>query len=95
VGKTRREFLKNGAAVAAGVAVLRKRSLAMDAGTSGPAREKLSQFEYGDVQLLDGPMLEQFRQNVALFMSLPDDDLLKPFRQLTGLPAPGNDMGGW
>jgi len=95
VGKTRREFLKNGAAAAAGVAVLRKRSLAMDAGTTGPVREKLSQFEYGDVQLLEGPMLEQFRQNVSLFMSLPDDDLLKPFRQLTGLPAPGNDMGGW
>ncbi len=40
-------------------------------------------------------MLDQFHQNVSLFMSIPDDDLLKPFRQLVGLPAPGEDMGGW
>lgn len=88
---TRRDFLKNGAALAAATVVLRNRSFAQNA--AGPTR--LSQFEYGDVQLLDGPMLEQFHQNVSLFMSIPDDDLLKPFRQLTGLPAPGNDMGGW
>ena len=40
-------------------------------------------------------MLEQFQHNVTLFMNLPDDSLLKPFRQLAGLPAPGDDMGGW
>jgi DUF1680 family protein len=93
--KTRRDFLKSSAALAAGIAVLRNSSPAMDAGTSSPAQTKLSQFEYSDVQLLDGPMREQFRNNVSLFLSLPDDDLLKPFRQPAGLPAPGEDMGGW
>ncbi len=93
--KTRREFLKDSAALAAGMAVLRSSARAMDAGTAGVAPVKLSSFEYGDVQLLEGPMLEQFHNNVSLFLSLPDDDLLKPFRQLAGLPAPGNDMGGW
>jgi DUF1680 family protein len=92
---TRRDFLKKSAALAAATAVLRSSSLAMDAGTSGSAPTKLSQFEYGDVQLTDGPMLEQFHNNVSLFMSLPEDDLLKPFRQLAGQPAPGADMGGW
>ncbi len=95
MGKTRRDFLKSSAALAAGMAVLRNSSPAFGAGTSNPAQTKLSLFEYGDVQLLDGPMLEQFQNNVSLFLSLPDDDLLKPFRQLAGLPAPGEDMGGW
>src|SRR5581483_4914312 len=30
-----------------------------------------------------------------LFLNLDEDSLLKPFRQLAGLPAPGKDMGGW
>ncbi len=40
-------------------------------------------------------MLEQFRQNHSLFLSLNEDSLLKPFRQLGGQAAPGEDMGGW
>jgi hypothetical protein len=95
MGKTRRDFLKSSAALAAGIAVLHNSSPAMGADAASPAQTKLSQFEYGDVQLLDGPMLEQFHNNVSLFLSLPDDDLLKPFRQLAGLPAPGEDLGGW
>jgi DUF1680 family protein len=93
--KSRRQFLKESAALAVTAAMLRNRSLAMSADAPPPAQTRLSQFEYGDVQLLEGPMLEQFHQNVSLFLSLPDDDLLKPFRQLAGLPAPGDDMGGW
>ncbi|HEV2273364.1 MAG TPA: beta-L-arabinofuranosidase domain-containing protein, partial [Acidobacteriaceae bacterium] len=53
------------------------------------------QFDYADVKLLDGPMLEQFRTNHAFFLALNEDALLKPFRQAAGLPAPGEDMGGW
>jgi uncharacterized protein len=60
-----------------------------------PSPGPLSQFHYSDVQLLEGPMLQQFHENVSLFMNLPDDNLLKPFRQLSGQPAPGDDMGGW
>jgi hypothetical protein len=40
-------------------------------------------------------MLVQFRHNHQLFLDLNEDSLLKPFRQLSGLPAPGEDMGGW
>ncbi len=92
----RREFLKSSAAFAAGAAVLKSGSLSAmkgEAASSGATR--LSQFEYAEVQLLDGPMLEQFHQNVALFLHLNNDSLLKPFRQLAGQPAPGEDMGGW
>jgi len=55
----------------------------------------LSTFPYSDVQLLGGPMKQQFEENHARFLNLEDDRLLKVFRQVAGLPAPGEDMGGW
>lgn len=92
---SRRAFLKSGAALAAGSAVLRNASALAATTTTSAAMSPLTQFEYHDVQLLDGPMLEQFRHNHELFLNLNEDSLLKPFRQLSGLPAPGEDMGGW
>jgi hypothetical protein len=59
------------------------------------ASAPLSQFGYGDVALMDGPMRQQFDANHALFLALNEDMLLKPFRQRAGQPAPGDDMGGW
>ena len=92
-GSNRREFVKNSAALAAAMAVLRNAyaSNVPLAATSTP----LSQFDYHDVQLLDGPMLVQFQQNHQLFLGMNEDSMLKPFRQLSGLPAPGEDLGGW
>ena len=55
----------------------------------------LTTFAYSDVTLLDGPMKRQFEENHARFLNLDDDRLLKVFRQVAGLPAPGEDMGGW
>jgi DUF1680 family protein len=52
-------------------------------------------FPYGAVQLHDGPMKRQFEENHERFLHLEDDRLLKVFRQVAGLPAPGEDMGGW
>jgi len=55
----------------------------------------LEEFEYGDVSL-DSPLHdEQLRQTHAVLMGLNDDALLKPFRQMIGQPAPGEDLGGW
>src|SRR6202042_3750319 len=94
-GSTRRTFLKASAALAAGTAVLRNaRALAMPAAAT-TAITPLTQFDYKDVQLLDGPMLVQFQQNHSLFLNLNEDSMLKPFRQLSGQPAPGEDLGGW
>lgn len=92
---TRRNFLKSSAALAAGRAVLRNSSVFAAPMDATVAAQPLTQFEYQDVQLLDGPMLDQFRHNHELFLNLNEDSLLKPFRQLSGLPAPGEDMGGW
>jgi uncharacterized protein len=55
----------------------------------------LDEFDYGDVALLEGPMRQQFDANHAFFLARNEDMLLKPFRERAGLPAPGDDMGGW
>ena len=55
----------------------------------------LTTFAYADVQLLDGPMKRQFEENHSRFLHLDDDRMLKVFRQVAGLAAPGEDMGGW
>src|ERR1700679_3475374 len=90
---SRRKFLGSSLAVAGGGAAGRRLSGKTLPTLAGKTR--LEQFEYGDVQLLDGPMLEQFRANHAYFLALNDDSLLQPFRQKAGLPAPGEPMGGW
>jgi DUF1680 family protein len=55
----------------------------------------LATFAYSEVELLAGPMKRQFEQNHARYLNLDDNRLLKVFRQVAGLPAPGEDMGGW
>jgi len=93
---SRRRFLKL-TGVAAGSALM-ARSLPAWANSSSVAvavTPPLSIFEYSQVQLLAGPLREQFDQNHDLFFHLDDDALLKPFRQREGMPAPGPDMGGW
>jgi len=55
----------------------------------------LATFPYGAVQLHDGPMRRQFEENHSRYLHLDEDRLLKVFRQVAGLPAPGDDMGGW
>jgi DUF1680 family protein len=90
---TRRFLLKSGAAFAAASAV-RMPMLAQPA-ESEKGATRLSQFHYADVELLQGPMLDQFQANHRFLLALDEDALLKPFRQRAGLPAPGPDMGGW
>jgi hypothetical protein len=87
---TRRSLLK-ASALAAGTMILSRRALSSPL----PADHELDQFAYGDVELLAGPLLDQFNQNHSFFMNLSEDALLKPFRQAAGLPAPGEEMGGW
>ena len=92
--QSRRSFLKTGAVVAA--ASLATSRLAHAAAADGPAiTPQLEQFGYGDVELLEGRMRQQFDANHAFFLALDEDKLLKPFRQRAGLAAPGEDMGGW
>ncbi|HEX4156305.1 MAG TPA: beta-L-arabinofuranosidase domain-containing protein [Acidobacteriaceae bacterium] len=89
----RRKFLQTSASLSA--AALSPRLSRALAPAAQPATTPLRQLDYSQVQLLDSPLRVQFDHNHALFLSLDDDRLLKPFRQLTGMPAPGEDMGGW
>ena len=91
MSQSRRSFLKAGAAVTA-VSLARPRSLFAADSEISPA---LSQFDYGDVELLEGPLRQQFQTNHAFYAALDENSLLKPYRQRAGLTTPGEDMGGW
>src|SRR5258708_4968013 len=92
--QSRRTFLKSGAAVAA-AALVRPRTGFAAADNALQVTPHLSQFDYRDVELLEGPLREQFDRNHRFYLALDEDSLLKPFRERAGLPTPGEDMGGW
>ena len=64
-------------------------------GASQHGAQVLTPAGYGDVTLLDGPMLAQFQAQHKMLLAMDEDALLKPFRMAAGLPAPGEDLGGW
>lgn len=83
---TRREFIQNSSALLATTAL----PLPHD-----PAPAPLTEFNYADVNL-SSPLHESQRlQTQSILLGLSEDDLLKPFRTMSGLPAPGNGLGGW
>ncbi len=92
--QSRRSFLASGVALAATSLAKVHGAPALAIGDSAGIAP-LDPFTYGDVELLEGPMRRQFDANHAFFLALDEDMLLKPFRQRAGLPAPGEDMGGW
>ena len=47
------------------------------------------------VSLDDGPLRQQRDVAREDYLRIPNDDLLKGFRQRAGRPAPGVDLGGW
>jgi DUF1680 family protein len=55
----------------------------------------LRTFDYDGVTLLHSRFKEQIERAREVYFNLPNDDILKGFRREAGLPAPGNDMGGW
>ena len=91
---SRRGFLRMGAlAAAAAASQSSRRSMAW--GSASNAAQPLAEFGYGDVLLSSDPHETQLRETQAVLMALSDDSLLKPFRQMSGMPAPGQDLGGW
>jgi hypothetical protein len=95
-GVNRRTFLKATSATAAGAyAASVLPAWAASDKSLVTVSTPLTTFAYSDVQLLDGPMKRQFEENHTRFLNLNDDRLLKVFRQVAGLAAPGEDMGGW
>jgi len=102
-GISRREFTRSISFAAVGIAIPR-RSLSQNGSFQTNVLQKsdahsvsppLEQFDYGDVEFASGPHDEQLEQTHSVLMGLSDDSLLKPFRQMCGQPAPGEDLGGW
>ena len=89
----RRRFLRSASLALATVAVGRRRSVAWAA--TADAAAPLSEFGYGDVLMASDPHEAQLMNTHAVLMALNEDSLLKPFRQMSGMPAPGEDLGGW
>ena len=88
-GHSRRSFIKTASGAAAICA------MGGFAHASGVAAVSLREFDYGDVQLTNGPLKDQYDRIHAHYLGLDNDRLLKVYRQHAGLPAPGTDMGGW
>ena len=86
---SRREFVKG--------LVLAPMALTASKAAAGAetSRSRLTTFAYSDVKLLDGPVKRQYDKTHQFFLKLDDDRLLKVYRKRAGLPAPGEDMGGW
>src|ERR1700760_366992 len=55
----------------------------------------LSEFSYGDVLMASDLHESQFMTTHAVLMALSDDSLLKLLRAMSGMPAPGEELGGW
>ncbi|MHB0997852.1 MAG: beta-L-arabinofuranosidase domain-containing protein [Armatimonadota bacterium] len=49
---------------------------------------------YQGVHLDDGTYKRQFEEVCEYYLRIPNDDLLKPYRQRAGKDAPGADLGG-
>jgi DUF1680 family protein len=97
---SRRTFLQS-AALASGASIVHgfprpafslcPGASATDTIPSGPLHE----LNYSDVTLNSEPHEQQLRQTHAVLINLSDEALLKPFRQMVGQAAPGEDIGGW
>ena len=89
--RTRREFLLQAAAAAS---VLAARP-ALAATQVEPELPPLAEFGYDQVRIGDPLLLAQRDNARTVLMGLDLDSLLKPFRAMGGLAAPGASLGGW
>jgi uncharacterized protein len=93
VGLSRRRFMQSASLASAGMAMPRHFFFGTPAAVA--RLQPLEQFDYGDVTLTSDPHEKQLDETHALLFGLSDDSLLKPLRQMSGLAAPGEDLGGW
>jgi uncharacterized protein len=89
---SRREFLQRAAILSASL-TLHGRNLLANSTSSIPA--PLDLFSYADVTLNNEICERQLDNTHAVPMSLDENALMKPFRVMSGLPAPGEGLGGW
>lgn len=87
----RRAILKYGALSTAGLTLWQGNQIAATPAALSP----LTELGHGQVQFAPGPLQRQIRENHDLVLHLDEDSLLRPFRLRGGLPAPGQELGGW
>lgn len=93
MGISRRRFLQAGSVAAAAAA---SHGLwGRTAWGSEIAGALLAEFDYGDVLMASELHETQLRETHAVLMELNEDSLLKPFRQMSDMPAPGDNLGDW
>jgi len=94
INSGRRKLLAFGLLAARGwrhaVAAVSAKPSVLDTGAA-----PLSELNYGQVRLSDGPLDRQARENHRLVLDLDEDSLLRPFRVRAGQHAPGRELGGW
>lgn len=91
---SRRRFLQQGslaAATVAGTGLYGRSAWCAES----PESTLLAEFGYGDVFIASDPHESQLMNTHAVLMELSEDSLLKPLRQMSGMSAPGEDLGGW
>jgi hypothetical protein len=90
-GISRRRFLQSGSLAAAALGIGSRGALGAELNAASP----LTEFSYGDVSMASAAHEAQLMNTHDVLMALSEDSLLKPFRQMSGMPAPGEDLGGW
>jgi len=86
----RRQFVQAASLAAAGLG-MRRPAWGATAALSAP----LDEVGYGDVSMASEAHESQLMNTHDVLMALSEDSLLKPFRQMSGMAAPGEDLGGW
>src|SRR5215475_5955119 len=92
ITSSRREFLRTASVAAAALATPH---IWVPRAFAAESPKPLEQFDYADVTLDSDLHEKQLHETHAVLMELSEDSLLKPFRQMAGQPAPGEDLGGW
>jgi DUF1680 family protein len=93
IGFSRREFLQS-ASLSLACATARP-VLGLAAMPESFGNSHLEEFGYADVSLASELHESQLKNTHEILMGLSEDSMLKPLRQMAGLPAPGEDLGGW
>jgi uncharacterized protein len=93
-GISRRRFLQSGSLAAAAVAGIGMRGRTAW-GATMPLQAPLTEFGYGDVSMASEAHEAQLMNSHDVLMALSEDSILKPFRQMAGMAAPGEELGGW
>jgi uncharacterized protein len=84
-------------AIAAGMLLLSTQCPAesTDVSPRQKGQRQIQAFDYRGVRLDDGRVKGMLEEVKDYYLRIPNDDLLKGFRQRAGRPAPGRDLGGW